>query len=121
MRRMRRMRRNKQPCQRLVRRTRRMRRNSASVAILGAKKKMYRFKTGLFEGMILEQAMLRNAPDLYRMVDWAKRKTILQDMRDHFDKLRNGLTRARIHVHCYHPRCQKTAKWLTLPRFYRGG
>jgi hypothetical protein len=40
---------------------------------------MYRFKTGQFEGMILEQVMLRNAPDLYRLADWAECKTILQD------------------------------------------
>lgn len=82
---------------------------------------MYRFKSGQFEDMILEQVMLRNAPDLYRLVDWAERKSILQDMRDHFDKLRKRLTRARIHEDCYHPRCDKTAKWLTLPRYYRGG
>jgi hypothetical protein len=113
------MRRNKQPCQRLVRRKRRMRRGLPSIAILEAT--MYRFKSGQFEDMILEQVMLRNAPDLYRMVDWAERKTILQDMRDDFDKLRKRLTRARIHEHCCHPRCGKTASWLTLARFYRGG
>ena len=82
---------------------------------------MHRFKSGQFEGKILEQVMLRNAPDLYRLADSAKRKSILQDMRDDFDELRKRLTRVRIHAHCRHSGCGKTAKWLTLPRFYRGG
>jgi hypothetical protein len=82
---------------------------------------MHRLKFGKFEGMALEQVMLRKAPDLYRIVKWAERKSIFQDMRDDFDELREVLTRARIHVPCCHDGCRKTAKWLTLRRFYRGG
>jgi len=65
--------------------------------------------------------MLRRAPDLYRLAEWAEEESILPKMRKHFSRLRRRLEHARLYVHCKDPRCGRTAKWMTLPRFHRGG
>jgi ferredoxin-NADP reductase len=57
---------------------------------------MYRFKSGKFAGMTVEQAMLRDASRQYSIADWATDKPHLRRMVKEFEALRRKLRRARI-------------------------
>jgi hypothetical protein len=65
---------------------------------------MYRFKSGKFEGRTMEQVMLRSAPRLYPVADWARRelanKPQLHALVDEFDRLRKPLLHAQVSVRC---------------------
>jgi hypothetical protein len=78
---------------------------------------MYRFKSGMFKGKTVEQAMLRNAPALYRIASWAKRhldtKPYLRPSVKKFHRMELLLARAEIRKRCYEPECNKRAQWIT--------
>src|SRR2546427_2457555 len=82
---------------------------------------MYRFRYGEFAGKTMEQVILRNPSALYRLVAWAKTKSILPRMQRHFEHLRKRLMRARSVEKCDEPDCKRRAKWLTLPLSYSVG
>ena len=79
---------------------------------------MYRFKSGKFAGKTMEEAMLRNPSELYHLIAWAERESILPKMQRRFQQLRKRLMRARSTEKCQHSGCKRRAKWLTLPYAY---
>lgn len=61
--------------------------------------------------------MLRNAPRLYEVMDWARKNDILalrNAIRD-FDDLRQKLRKAAITAHCAQTGCQRTPCSVTFP------
>jgi hypothetical protein len=53
----------------------------------------------------MEQVILRYAPDLYGMAEWAKDKPHLRVMSDEFDRLRQDLREVPILAPCAAPGC----------------
>jgi hypothetical protein len=82
---------------------------------------MYRFKSGKFAGKTMEQVLLRKPVGLYRLIEWAKKESILPKMQRHFEQLRKKLRRARSVEQCHEPGCKWRTKWLTLPHSYPVG
>jgi hypothetical protein len=78
---------------------------------------MHRFRSGQFEGLTIEQAMLRDAPALYDIVDCAQKNEItrLERMVRDFQMLRQKLSRASIHATCAQVDCQSPVRFMTLP------
>ncbi len=78
---------------------------------------MHRFSSGQFEGLTIEQAMLRDAPALYGIVEWARDKDIegLRSMIRDFDVLRGKLLHARINAICAKTGCNLPVRSMTLP------
>lgn len=79
---------------------------------------MYRFKSGQFKNMQIECVMLRYAPALYRLVDWAEDKPHLARIVRDFNRLRAALRRAPVRVACAGRNCKRQPKWMTLPLDY---
>jgi hypothetical protein len=79
---------------------------------------MYRLKTGKFKGRTMDHVMLRSAPRLYSVVDWARReltnKPQLYALVNEFDRLRNLLRHARVSVRCTKRACKRRARWMTF-------
>jgi rhodanese-related sulfurtransferase len=79
---------------------------------------MHRFKSGQFEGMTMEHAILRKAPAFYGMMAWAKDKPRLSHLVAKFERLRDKLREAPIVVHCAHLGCKRQPTRMTLPLGY---
>jgi hypothetical protein len=83
---------------------------------------MHTFGSGQFAGLTVEQAMLRDAPTLYRLMQWAREEGIrglANALRD-FDALRQKLRNAAIKVNCDRTGCGATARSLTFPIDQKG-
>jgi hypothetical protein len=78
---------------------------------------MHIFGSGDFEGLTIEQAILRDAPRLYEIMRWArdKRHPGLQNAIREFDILRAKLRNASITAECAQSGCQATPTSMTLP------
>ena len=78
---------------------------------------MHTFGSGRFRGLTVEQAMLCDAPRLYSLMQWARKKGIrglANALRD-FDALRQKLRKAPIKVKCKRSGCGATARSMTFP------
>lgn len=76
---------------------------------------MHRFRSGTFADLTIEQAMLRDAPRLYRVAKWAKDKPHLRLMVRDFDLLREKLYRAPVATDCSRNNCRAEVRWMTFP------
>ena len=85
---------------------------------------MYRFKFGKFKGKTMEQAILKNAPGMYRIAKWAERhldtKPYLRPLVEKFHQMELLLARADIRKRCYAPQCNKRAQWITADEGFSG-
>jgi hypothetical protein len=86
---------------------------------------VFTFRSGAFNGLTVEQAMLRDAPRLYDLAKWAKNKPNLGRMLWDFELLRRKLLKAPVTTNCAAPNCRNEALWMTFPigkdgYFWRG-
>lgn len=86
---------------------------------------MFTFRSGPFSGLTVEQAMLRNAPCLYDLAEWAKNKPNLGRMLRDFELLRQKLRSAPVTTNSAAPNCRSEVLWMTFPigkdgYFWRG-
>lgn len=83
---------------------------------------MHTFLSGNFEGLTVEQAMLRDAPRLYEIMKWAHEKRILRlkNALQDFNILRQKLRRAPVTANCAQLDCQRAPCSMTFP-VYRDG
>jgi hypothetical protein len=86
---------------------------------------MYRIKNGKFAGRTMEQAILRNAPALYRIGAWAQsqadEKPNLRPFVREFRRLRKLLSRAQCKARCSESGCRRRARWMTFEEATVGG
>ncbi len=78
---------------------------------------MHKFGSGHFEGLTVEQAMLRDAPILYRIMEWARQDNIrkLKNAVQDFERLRSKLRKATITARCAKTGCTLPVQSMTLP------
>jgi hypothetical protein len=78
---------------------------------------MHTFRRGDLKDLTVEQAMLRKAPRLYEVMDWARKNNIpeLRNAVRDFDNLRQNLLRAPVTAHCAQQGCQRTPFSMTFP------
>ena len=81
-------------------------------------RQVYRFKSGRFAGKPMEQVLLQKPAELYCLVEWAERESILPRMQSHFERLRKKLEHVPSVAKCQGPDCKRGARWLTLPYSY---
>jgi len=69
---------------------------------------MHIFKSGDFRGQSIDQAMLRDAPRLYKLMEWAQKEKIrgLQSALKDFGVLRRKLQNAAVKANCAESGCQ---------------
>src|SRR4029453_12635366 len=78
---------------------------------------MHTFKSGPLRDLSIEEAVLRDAPSLYKIMDWAIKKDIVQlrgAVRD-FNILRRKLLNAPITAKCAQSGCQRIPRSMTFP------
>jgi hypothetical protein len=83
---------------------------------------MHTFHSGDFKGLTVEQAMLRDAPRLYEIMEWARKENIpaLKNALQDFANLRRKLRSARVTVNCAQRGCQR-APCSMIFRIYSDG
>jgi len=78
---------------------------------------MHTFRTGKFQDLTIEQAMLRDAPHLYQIMDWTKDEDItrLKNALQDFDILRKKPRQVRVTKECAQKSCHRTPRSMTFP------
>jgi hypothetical protein len=89
-----------------------------TIATMASQTYRFTMQAKYFPGKTMEHAMLRSAPRLYRVADWAKRavsdKPNLRPLLEEFRRLRKLLWCASVAVTCQRNKCKRTVRYMSF-------